>query len=266
MIFDNKKMKNIVLLSASSLTGLGIVFSTATIMTAKGEQTKVESPTEIEAMSEESEIVKIPEQKGMQKIELVEDEDHPVKVQNGQITDEMARLRDEQIRKILEENNLTAADLGNYKEAITKDVMTKIQTVLDKYESSLDDIEFIKGESGKNGENGKDGKNGTQGLAGSRGTNGVAGKEGKAGINGKDGIDGKSTYSYIVYADNYSGGSVTGFSKTKTATSRYIGTCSSISSTGPTSSTYSSFEISWQEISDYVITYDESSNTVVISK
>ena len=123
----------------------------------------------------------------------------------------------------------------------------------------------VEGAAGKDGKDGKDGKNGLPGEKGERGQQGPAGQtgiagpqgeKGQAGEAGKDGKDGKTTY--IKFSENPL---TSHMSDAPTGKTKYIGTCTTDSQTAPTNP----YSYKWIEYKDYVITYDEGTNTLTIT-
>lgn len=176
--------------------------------------------------------------------------------------DELEKLRDEQIESILAENGLSMYDFVNYKDKIADSVLAQIQKVLDEYDKKMDVVIANQGVNGKDGKDGKqgiagkDGKDGKDGLNGKDGKDGVKGKDGvdgKDGINGTDGIDGKNVF--IKYAEDANG---TGMTDTPNDKTKYMGTYSG--STEPTSAT----SYSWTQYRDLIVSFDESTNTLLI--
>lgn len=186
---------------------------------------------------------------------------------------ELAKWRDEQIERILQENNLTAYDLTNYGDKIEASIMSQIQSILEQYEQAAVDPVLVKGKDGADGKDGKDGIQGATGARGPQGPQGATGKTGQTGQQGAQGVQGiqgvqgvqgekgetgesgKSTF--IAYAEDAYG---TGFSKAPTETTKYIGTCITTRSTAPDDPTM----YSWQQYKEYIITYDDVSNTLII--
>ncbi len=210
-----------------------------------------------------------------QKVTLVLEDGYQEAAQGT--NEDLIKWRDEQIDQILSENGLTAYDLANYGDQIESSIMQQIDHIIKKYEESVNAIDpvIIRGEDGKDGKDGEDGIQGATGLRGPAGPAGAAGKTGQTGQRGiqgiqgvqgerglqgekgQDGVNGKSTY--IAYAESSDGSR--GFSKTPTNQSRYIGTCITEAATAPSDPK----NYVWQEYKDYIITYDESTNTLLIT-
>lgn len=187
--------------------------------------------------------------------------------------EDLIKWRDEQINRILEENNLTAYDLENYADKIESSIMARLQAVINRYEQATVDPIVIRGEDGKDGRDGKDGIQGATGSRGPAGATGATGKTGQTGQTGQPGIqgiqgvqgipgergesgeDGKSTY--IAYAEDDKG---TGFSKAPTENTKYIGTCITTEPVAPTDPT----KYTWQQYKEYIITFDDVTDTLII--
>lgn len=184
--------------------------------------------------------------------------------------------------------SLTAEDLRLIKESLGKDLEKTIETIVKEKTKGVSSGKD--GKDGKNGLDGKDGKDGKDGLTGKAGIDGKDGKDGRNGKDGKNGDNGKSAYelakengftgseeaylkslqgldgrdgedglnTYIAYAEDDRGN---GFSKTPNNLTRFIGTLLSSEKEAPDDPSL----YHWSVYKDYIITYDETSNTVIIT-
>lgn len=119
-----------------------------------------------------------------------------------------------------------------------------------------------KGEKGNTGARGEQGIQGLQGIQGEKGDTGAKGdkgdkgEQGIQGVKGEDGRDGNSTY--IMYSANATG---TGMTNTPNSTTKYIGSYSGNESAAPSDPA----KYTWTEYREYIITFDPTTNTVVMT-
>lgn len=150
----------------------------------------------------------------------------------------------------------TALTLETMEADITRRILAEVNEKNQKVIQGASGKDGKDGKDGKNGEPGEKGERGQQGPAGQTGITGPQGEKGEDGEDGKDGRDGKTTY--IKFSENPL---TSNMSDAPTGKTKYIGTCTTDSQTAPTNP----YSYKWVEYKDYVITYDESTNTLTIT-